>query len=69
MQFVPNQSSYLYNQSNFDFNKNAYISSANKSLPPNAQIQEARNIYASKNTSKGEFGPVRRRNKCKYDLE
>ena len=69
MQFTPNQSSYLYNQSNFDFNKNAYISSANKSLPPNVQIQETRNIYESKITSKGEFGPVRRKNKCKYGLE
>ena len=69
MQFTPNQSSYIYNQSNFDFNKNAYISSVNKSLPPNVHIPEARNIYASKITSKGEFGPVSRQHKCKYGLE
>ena len=69
MQFAPNQSSYLYNQSNFDFDKNAYISSANKSLPSNIQIQEAMNIYASKITSKREFGAVSRKNKCKYGLQ
>ena len=69
MQYSPNQSSYLYNQSNFDIDENTYFSSANKSLPPKIQILGAKNNYTSKISPSREYGPVSMKSRCKYGIE
>ena len=66
MQLTSNPSSYLYNQVNFDFNENTYLSSANKSLPP--RILGAKSLYSIKDSSKRTVGHVSLKRKCKYEL-